>query len=450
MRKIFARTIMMMLALSVFTACGGGNEAPVDLGTNQPAQNVPAQAPTGGASIFDWEDYNVLAQSGEVTIRKYHGTATDLIIPAEINGMPVTAIGLSAFSAGRGDTLVSVVIPDSVRRIESHAFAAVPLKSLTLGNSVEYIGNWAFARAEVSVLVIPDSVVHIGEGAFAGASENTARMGVFSIGSGVIYIGESAFIRRGLTALDIPDNVEYIGPRAFAFNPDLTIVRIGSGVRHIEEGAFIQTTARIELASNVANLDANAFDRRSTVVIAGQEIATPQPGVTAPPQATPPEAPSPQATPPAAGVDVVSSSITIALPRVPGLTMTFNNAYDEFLTTYMPGGGVSYNFYLRENSTVSFNRAVRLMDREGGEFDLAAGQLAQGRTLDETWHFIALEDYAITIGFQTFPLYLYYLNPNTLLETMDTDVMLRFFTDMAEQHGGYIPYFSPMTGYAVG
>jgi len=265
-------------------------------------------------------------------------------------------------------------------------------------------------------------------------------MDVFSIGSGVTYIGESAFIRRGLTTLDIPDNVEYIGPRAFAFNPDLTIVRIGSGVRHIEEGAFIQTTARIELASNVANLDANAFDRRSTVVVAGQEISTQQPAATAPPQATPP----------AAGAGAVSSSITIALPRVPGLTMTFNNAYDEFLTTYMPGGGVSYNFYLRENSTVSFNRAVRLMDREGGEFDLAAGQLAQGRTLDETWHFIALEDYAITIGFQTFPLYLYYLNPNTLLETMDTGIMLRFFTDMAGQHGGYIPYFSPMTGYAVG
>ena len=86
--------------------------------------------------------------------------------------------------------LTSVVIPDSVTEIGSHAFCMCEnLKSVTIGNSVEKIYNNAFNDCGLTSVIIPDSVTYIGAEAFMGCHE--------------------------LTSIDIPDSVTEIGDAAF-------------------------------------------------------------------------------------------------------------------------------------------------------------------------------------------------------------------------------------------
>ena len=66
-----------------------------------------------------------------------------LIIPAAVNGLPVTAIGHSAFYDY--SRLTSVIIPPSVTSIGPAAFGGCTgLRNMTIPNSVTSIGNWAF------------------------------------------------------------------------------------------------------------------------------------------------------------------------------------------------------------------------------------------------------------------------------------------------------------------
>lgn len=71
-----------------------------------------------------------------VTITKYTGTESTVILPSTISGWPVTKIGEAAFQDNT--TITSVTIPDSVTEIGANAFAGCT--NLT---SVTYGGDWS-------------------------------------------------------------------------------------------------------------------------------------------------------------------------------------------------------------------------------------------------------------------------------------------------------------------
>ncbi len=73
------------------------------------------------------------------------GTATDMeiIIPAVYNDLPVREIKDNGF-AQSGDSLTSIIIPDSVTTIGAYAFRECSLISITIPSSVTTIGNYAF------------------------------------------------------------------------------------------------------------------------------------------------------------------------------------------------------------------------------------------------------------------------------------------------------------------
>jgi hypothetical protein len=109
------------------------------------------------------KDFTYTTSDGTVTITGYTGRAKKVAIPAQIDGLPVTAIGNSAFADKR---LTRVAIPDSVTTIGSLAFWNNKLTSVTIGNSVTAIGNSAFTNNQFPSVDIPDSVKIIGDGAF--------------------------------------------------------------------------------------------------------------------------------------------------------------------------------------------------------------------------------------------------------------------------------------------
>ena len=103
-----------------------------------------------------------------ITITRYTGNKTKLVIPGKIGGKKVTSIGWNAFSGCRG--LKSITLPEGVTSIEAYAFVGCSgLKSITLPKSVTSIGLGAFGDCSgLKSITIPKSVTSIDYDVFRG------------------------------------------------------------------------------------------------------------------------------------------------------------------------------------------------------------------------------------------------------------------------------------------
>jgi hypothetical protein len=80
-----------------------------------------------------FENFQYQNVNGRITITGYNGSGGNLIIPARINGNPVTVID----EVFRGKNLTSVTIPDSITSIENMTFSGGNwITSITIGSNV--------------------------------------------------------------------------------------------------------------------------------------------------------------------------------------------------------------------------------------------------------------------------------------------------------------------------
>ena len=205
-----------------------------------------------------------------VEITGGEGEVTELIIPAEIEGLPVTSIGNYAFYNRWCHR--SIVIPDSVTHIGKGAFEECIFTEIVIPDSVTFIGDSAFSScSSLTDIAIPDSVTFIGERAFSYCDslagihvdennpnysnddwgvlfdkEKTALMQAptsipdsYVIPDSVTSIGDCAFsFCRNLTNVVLPDNLASIGDYAFHYCENLTDIVIPDGLTSIGESAF--------------------------------------------------------------------------------------------------------------------------------------------------------------------------------------------------------------------
>ena len=111
-------------------------------------------------------DFEYVVRGGGITITGYRGGASEVVIPAQIEGLPVRAIGDGAFNDN--DSLTSVTIPGSVITIGEMAFANCgSLTNVTIGEGVRTIADAAFTYSGLLAdITIPDSVTEIAGDAF--------------------------------------------------------------------------------------------------------------------------------------------------------------------------------------------------------------------------------------------------------------------------------------------
>lgn len=125
---------------------------------------------------------------------------------------PVTIIPAGMY--WDSDKLYSIVLPNTVKTIQTNAFNDCKwLSSVTIGSEVETIGTNAFSNCDkLTSVVLPESVTNIGYGAFYGCD--------------------------GLEKIVIPENVETIGSNAFGNCEKLTTVVVEGADTQIKNDAF--------------------------------------------------------------------------------------------------------------------------------------------------------------------------------------------------------------------
>ena len=180
-------------------------------------------------------EYAVNEDGESVTLTKYSGSDTEVIIPSELGGKKVTAIGEKAFYKNK--TITSVKIPEGVTSIGVYAFQYCnSLTEVTIPKSVTSIGDNAFSVCDsLTKATIPEGVTSIGNYAFSGCSsltEVTIPEGVTSIGAGAFQSCDS------LTKATIPEGVTSIRDSVFEGCSSLTEVTIPKSVTSIKYAAF--------------------------------------------------------------------------------------------------------------------------------------------------------------------------------------------------------------------
>jgi hypothetical protein len=181
--------------------------------------------PGNGYRSGKYGDFQWYSKSGEITISKYTGQGSDVIVPPIIDKKPVTVIGNNSFRESKN--LISITIPNGVKYIEDSAFyGCTELVNVTLPESLTLIGDWSFTHCgSLTGIVLPDNVTSIGEYAF----HNCRGITDIAIPDNVEYIGKAAFNSCiGLTGITIPDSVIGIGERAFSGCHSLETIDVGS------------------------------------------------------------------------------------------------------------------------------------------------------------------------------------------------------------------------------
>ncbi|MBO4492747.1 MAG: leucine-rich repeat protein [Ruminococcus sp.] len=226
----------------------------------------------------------------KVTVTGCTGSESMLMIPSEIEGLPVTAVAENAF-AGNTDIAICI-LPDSLETVGARAFSTCPnLCNLSLGKNVSYIGDYAFtacpALFDISVskdnstysnidgslymngdslllyaggadAKIYDKTKIIGKGAFFGKAEVVS----LDIPGSVTTIDDHAFSGcLSLKSVDIPDSVAKLGKGCFMSCSSLESVSFGKSVKAVPENCFhsCNSLKSVSLTENITSIGEDAF-----------------------------------------------------------------------------------------------------------------------------------------------------------------------------------------------
>lgn len=220
-------------------------------------------------------DYSYVESANAACITQYHGSASRIIIPDKLGGLPVKVISGFRHTIGGSHERNQIQIPDSVTYISYRAFASNGLTgSVIIPNCVTHIGNFAFHGNTLTNVIIPNSVIYIGEEAF---SQNDLRD--LTIPNSVIHIGKKAFYDNKFTSITIPNSITHISEGAFCNNYELASVILPNSVTHIGEQAFgfdrsadSTKLTSVIIPNNVTHIGAGAFPSNLISITIGANV----------------------------------------------------------------------------------------------------------------------------------------------------------------------------------
>lgn len=248
MKKLLKKVISILIAVSVFLC------------------TIPVTALTSG-------DFTYELVNGEAVITAYNGTATEVTVPAELDGYSVYGIGDSAF---KGNTqITSVTISEDIKSIGASAFEdCTALATITLPNTIMHFGekaiyNTAYYNDESNWKVKINYDTSTGPS--LGDSEDVqipwediiaqnldylylgkilveaTYSGSYSVKYGTTVIADGAFAGCNASQVTLASQTATIGNNAFKDCQKLTKIKFSSNLEYIGESAFENCTSLVEL-----------------------------------------------------------------------------------------------------------------------------------------------------------------------------------------------------------
>ncbi|MBQ8536717.1 MAG: leucine-rich repeat domain-containing protein [Clostridia bacterium] len=203
-------------------------------------------------------------------------TASELVIPAQLGGQPVSGIGSYAFSGC--EDMVSLTLQEGIARIGEAAFSDTGLTDLHLPASVTELSAASFrscpnlaaitlaqdhpafsvkdgvlfdkagetlimypAGRKGKAYTVPEEVLAIGSCAF----DQPRNLTQVTLPKGLKVIGNEAFSNASISELTLPDSLKEIGSGAFNMCFGLKKLKLPKGVEIIHGNPLVNVSAKI-------------------------------------------------------------------------------------------------------------------------------------------------------------------------------------------------------------
>ena len=208
-----------------------------------------------------------LDDDGNATITGYTGNVSALVIPEEIDGHKVIALGDNAF---KGKKLLEYVeIANTVTYIGSQCFESdKELANVKLSSNIKRMESGAFGNCtSLTEITIPKSLEEAGReygfgmydyGPFCGCT----NLKTVKLEKGLTQIAGNLFMRcYGLENIDIPDTVTTIGENAFKLCTSLENVKMYNSIDEINGRAFAGCTSlkSVSLPDSITGMGTEIF-----------------------------------------------------------------------------------------------------------------------------------------------------------------------------------------------
>ncbi len=177
-------------------------------------------------------------------------TLVKLIIPEEIEGLPVTRIASEAFY--NMDNIIEVVLPSTIKEIGERAFNnCKKLEKINLPSGLERIESYAFGATACTAIWIPATVIYYGYGIFP------SKLTYVEIEEGATIFPPLSGTK--INEITIPSSIKIIP--AYAFPSTITEVVLPEGLERIEKWAFLDCSniTTIKLPSTIKFLGSSCF-----------------------------------------------------------------------------------------------------------------------------------------------------------------------------------------------
>jgi len=178
-----------------------------------------------------YQDFSYVHRTDGILITGYKGENSTVIIPSEIEGKPVVAIGVSAFA---GKPIEVLELNENLKTIENGAFKdCIYLREVNGAEALTYIGTEAFYGCS-SLAEMPHFPVleDIGRSAFAYCTALTSYTIPNTLTSLPYYLFEGC---TALTEAVIPDHVTLANNGLFKNCSNLKTVRIGKNLGALQQ-----------------------------------------------------------------------------------------------------------------------------------------------------------------------------------------------------------------------
>ena len=195
----------------------------------------------GAVFPFTYQRYTDMNGNDYLAIWSYTGDDTELVIPAYIDGIPVTALISGFLNEEQKARITGIQLPDTITDISSALCLCKALKEITIPAGVTELGYQAFAGcSSLEKVTFLGDMTAFDEGVF----QNCESLKEITIPQGVTSIPRCAFMQcYALTTVNLPASITTIDEMAFWRCSSLQQINLPAGLTEIGPTAFNECTA---------------------------------------------------------------------------------------------------------------------------------------------------------------------------------------------------------------